>query len=262
MTFDARDPGTGNEAWIADPRLAALPPLDLARFESVWVLAAHPDDETLGAGGLVATAAALGIPVTVVIVTDGRDSAAAVRGVAPPRPGPLVATRAREVTEAVEILAPGSAPVLLDYPDGTVREEREAITRDLRDLLASRRKPGAVLLVAPWRGDGHRDHRVLGEIAAEIAGTVGWAPEGSELWEYPIWLWHWGTPDAAVVPWSEFASLALEATARVAKRDALARFVSQRTPRGDQPPMLQERFVANFERGVETFVVTPEAPAD
>jgi LmbE family N-acetylglucosaminyl deacetylase len=256
VTFDARDPGTGNEAWIADPRLAALPALDLARFASVWVLAAHPDDETLGAGGLIASAAVRGLSLTVVVATDGRDSSAGVSGVAPTRPGPLVATRAREVAEAVEILAPGSDPVLLDYPDGTVREEREAITQDLRGLLASRRKQGAVLLVAPWRGDGHRDHRVLGEIAAEIAGVVGWAPEGSELWEYPIWLWHWGTPDAAVVPWSELASLALDADSRRAKRRALGRFVSQRTPRGDQPAMLHERFLENFQRDVETFVVT------
>src|SRR5690242_20065763 len=51
------------------------------RHESVLVIAAHPDDETLGAGGTIARHIAEGDAVHLVIGTDG----AAVRGVDHPR---------------------------------------------------------------------------------------------------------------------------------------------------------------------------------
>ena len=77
MTFLHTDPGTGESAW-AEAGLAALPalPMDPARLAATRfvVLAAHPDDETLGAGGLMATLHAAGAEVDVLLCTAGEGS--------------------------------------------------------------------------------------------------------------------------------------------------------------------------------------------
>jgi len=248
VTFDGRAPGTPPETWAGDARLTTRPPLDLDGVERLLVLAAHPDDETLGAGGLIATAAARGIPVTVVVVTDGAGS----HPDSPSHDGAtLVALRTVEAHRAVGTLAPGVVPVSLGYPDGAIRENRAAIFDDLEGMLVR----SGTLVAAPWRGDGHRDHRVLGEIAAELA-TAGRAT----LAEYPIWLWHWGDPGHPEVPWSSFASLSLGGEVAATKQRALAHYASQiaalSEAEGDES-VLHPVFRAHFDRPMELFVLTP-----
>ena len=68
--------GLGLSALQAPPAAAptdtpALFPQRLGRGDSVLVFAAHPDDEALGAGGLIHAALAAGARVTVVIFTNG-----------------------------------------------------------------------------------------------------------------------------------------------------------------------------------------------
>jgi len=65
----------------------------------VVVLAPHPDDETLGLGGLIATLSALRIRVTVVAVTDGENAYANVSG--------LGLVRRKEQLAALECLGVG-----------------------------------------------------------------------------------------------------------------------------------------------------------
>lgn len=269
MSFDARDPGTASGRWTQDPRYAAIlpavPPGSAdapVSARDLVVLAAHPDDETLGAGGLIATARAAGHRVTVVLVTDGRAS----HPVGLVDPAALADVREREFHAALALLGAPEARSL-GHLDGSVREEADAIEREIGAILdalspgegaATTKAPvpptvdAGPLLVAPWRGDGHRDHRVLGEIAARLA-----ADRGIALWEYPIWLWHWGDPDHVDVPWALLGSVPLDEPSYAAKRAALDAYVSQTTPRGDQPPQLHGRFLANFERREEVFVVRP-----
>lgn len=55
-TFDHRDGETPETAWTNDTQLSHLPPArPPARGAHLVVLAANPDDETLGAGGLIAS---------------------------------------------------------------------------------------------------------------------------------------------------------------------------------------------------------------
>jgi LmbE family N-acetylglucosaminyl deacetylase/glycosyltransferase involved in cell wall biosynthesis len=51
--------------------LGDIPPLDLTDIRSMLVVSPHPDDEVLGVGGLIQAAAAQGIDVRVLMLTNG-----------------------------------------------------------------------------------------------------------------------------------------------------------------------------------------------
>ncbi|HEV7951230.1 MAG TPA: bifunctional PIG-L family deacetylase/class I SAM-dependent methyltransferase [Glaciihabitans sp.] len=248
VSFDSSLPGTAAEAWAADGRLAALPALDIDTSDRAMVIAAHPDDETLGAGGLIAECFLRGIPVTVVIVTDG---AASHEASAPDEISALVARREQEARTAVDILAPGSSVTFLGFPDGAVREQRDAIQEALTSLVEQ--SAGTTTLVAPWRGDGHRDHRVLGEICADVSSAAG-----LRLVEYPIWMWHWSTPENATTPWENMQALQLRPQSVAAKRRAIAAYESQITAGSAEPgdeAVLHPKFLRHFGRSSETFIL-------
>jgi SAM-dependent methyltransferase len=145
-------------------------------------------------------------------------------------------------------LSPAAATHLLAFPDGEVAQNRDAIRTAVGDLLPD----GVTLLAAPWRGDGHADHTVVGEICAELALA---AP--AELLEYPIWLWHWAAPDDSVVPWERFVALTPQGDVLARKRNAIEAYASQAEPLSDQPgdeAMLLEPFLENFRGRRELFV--------
>ncbi len=244
VTFDSDDPGTSATEWRQDPRWLALPALTIAGARHLVVLAAHPDDETLGAGGLIARSVAEGVEVTVVIVTDGAGDPSAPVGVRPS----VAAVRAAEAEAAMAEL--GVADVRpLGFRDGAVREERDEIAAAVDEMLTGAGARPDTLVVAPWPGDGHRDHRVLGEIVADAAPRAG-----LPLWQYPIWMWHWATPSDPSVPWGSFAAVPLSSAERAAKGRALDRYVSQ--TEGERP-MLHARFLRHFAHDAEVFVVAP-----
>ncbi len=71
--IDLTHSGVSEATWV--PLLRALPgrrPAALfAAASRMVVVTPHPDDETLGVGGIIAAMAGAGLPVTVVSVTDG-----------------------------------------------------------------------------------------------------------------------------------------------------------------------------------------------
>ncbi|WP_230011954.1 PIG-L deacetylase family protein, partial [Microbacterium sp. Bi128] len=74
VTFTHNDAGTSEAAWAGSPaaRLPDLPLDDAALAGRAFiVLAAHPDDESLGAGGLLARLHAVGATVRVLLCTAG-----------------------------------------------------------------------------------------------------------------------------------------------------------------------------------------------
>ena len=247
MTFDGRAPGTPAAVWSDDPRFRALPALALRRTGRTVVVAAHPDDETLGAGGILAELADAGSPAEVVIVSDG---SASHPGSPTLDPDSLAGFRWAEVVEAVRLLSPESTITMLGYADGGLREARDAIEADLRALLTD--GPAVDQLVATWRGDGHRDHRVVGEVCAALADELG-----CTLLEYPLWLWHWATPDDPRVPWDRLRVVELADRSVVRKHRAVAAHASQVAPLSADPrdaPTLHPVFLRAFDRDVEVVV--------
>lgn len=274
VVFDHRDPGTSEDAWAAALRTRALTPLDVGDVGHLVVLAAHPDDETLGAAGLVARLAASGVPVTVVVATDGDGSHPASPTFSR---DDLVRVRRTELVAAMGAIAPRAAIHLLGLPDGGLGEcadrLRSAVekvldgvidetsagapdgSRDAPDDSPHPPVPGSrIILCAPWSGDGHRDHRVVGEVAREVA-----AIRVLDLLEYPVWMWHWADPAGDDVPWEQLERLDLTAAEHTAKAAALASHRSQTAPLSPAPgdeATLGPEMVRHFERPSEVFVVS------
>lgn len=242
VSFDHRDPGSAEADWLAAAPWADAPGLDIS-IDRLVIVAAHPDDETLGAGGLIATAAASAVDVSVIVATDGEASHPALPE--------LGARRRLEVAEALRELAPRARLRFLGLPDGGLRESAAALRGALERELGP--MPFGVLLVVPWWGDGHRDHRVAGEAALALSGP------GVHVVGYPIWMWHWADPhdvDAVVEP-ERWRMLPLSEDALAAKAAAVSRHTSQVSAisgaEGDEP-ILHGGMLAHFARPFELFV--------
>jgi LmbE family N-acetylglucosaminyl deacetylase len=81
--------------------------------ETVLVVAPHPDDETLGCGGVIALHRRAGDRVYVLIVTDGGSSGAAALG-----RDEIARVRGREAVKAVGLLGEGIKLISLALPEG------------------------------------------------------------------------------------------------------------------------------------------------
>jgi LmbE family N-acetylglucosaminyl deacetylase/SAM-dependent methyltransferase len=243
------DPGTPEPTWLADPRWAGRPVVDLdalpERYAELVVVAAHPDDETLAVGALVAAAHRRGVPVRVVVATAGEASHPEATAWTPQQ---LAGVRRDEVAEAVERLAPGATVEHLDLPDGGLDGHEDR----LADLLADRCRTDTLLL-APWSADGHPDHDAAGRAASTAAQRTGAA-----VCHYPIWLWHWGSPDD--LPWPQVHLVEPSVDDLRCKEDALAAHRSQSEPlgpaRGDEP-VVTAPVLRRARRLVETLIAEP-----
>jgi LmbE family N-acetylglucosaminyl deacetylase len=245
VTFDSTVVGTSAADWRERMESIVLPGLDVSMIDRLCVVAAHPDDETLGAGGLIAECARRGIPLQVVVVTDGAASHPDSSTTDALR---VAALRRRELFRAIAELAPECEITLLGFPDG----ETDRYRAEIEAALGRHLEPGTTI-VAPWRGDGHRDHRIVSEICAEIVRATG-----SALLEYPIWMWHWASPLDDRVPWACAIGLPLDRTARERKRRAIAQHASQVTglgPENGDGPVLRPDFLAHFDQEREVFLV-------
>ncbi len=253
VSFSHLDESMPETEWIDS--LAGRTVLDLAELfpdgsGRLVVLAAHPDDETLGAGGLIASAAALGVSVDVVVASVGEASH-------PESPthtrGELARIRRVELISAVAQLAPDAAVHVLGLPDGGLAASRNELDAAIAAIVGP--EAGNTVLAAPWRTDGHTDHDTAGLAASALARTLG-----LPLLEYPIWLWHWGTP--ADLP-DDLVVLPLGSAAAAAKTRAMATHVSQVQPLSAAPgdeALLSQEVLAHFERTFESFVLTRPRP--
>lgn len=144
------------------------------------VLAPHPDDESLGCGGLLRAAACAGRPAVVVVITDGRRSHPGSREI---DADGLARLRSAEVRSAVAALHPGIGLVQLGYRDGGGPHTRSEARSAAKAIIGAVDDARATALVAAWGGDPHADH---GATAVLARHAVGLRP-GLRLWSYPIW---------------------------------------------------------------------------
>jgi LmbE family N-acetylglucosaminyl deacetylase len=245
--FDHNDQGTKETRWAAERRLAGanvLPPP--AAGDHLVVVAAHPDDETLGAGGLIATAAQHGALVEVIVATDGEASHPA----SPTHTPEQLATRRRAEVISAMLSLHGTATVIqMGLPDGLLDHHRAT----LEEVIGQTLRP-ASLLLTPWFGDRHPDHEACARAAQNALRRRAYA----EHWQYPIWAWHWADPSSAPWQWDTVARLELNSNARAAKQAAIACHRSQDQPLSDlegDEAILSESFLEHFRRPYETFLL-------
>ena len=208
------------------------------------MVAPHPDDEVLGAGGTLALLADRDVPVTVVAVTDGEAS----------HPGRNdIGLGRRRTAESLSALAdlglPGTVRHRLGVPDGDVATWETTVAAALAGIVRA-----GDHVFATWRRDGHPDHESVGRAAAVACTGVQ-----ATLLEYPVWTWHWAHIDDPRVPWHRAAVVDLAPCAVAAKRRALARFVSQIEPLGPEPDgaaILPPHVIARFHRGYEVLLTS------
>lgn len=129
----------------------------------VAVVAPHPDDESIGCGGVLALHRAQGDAVHVIVVTDGDAGDPEGRY---PRDG-YVALRRDECRRAVALLG-GAAPGFLGFADGRVEDAaplREALRTALHDAAPD-------IVYHPAIAEMHRDHHVVGVVALRACAEL------------------------------------------------------------------------------------------
>ena len=113
---------------------------ELRPGERILLLAPHPDDEAIGAAGLLSRARALGLPVRLVFLTngDGSQSTRLFESLRKSRRYPnkpetflrLAAMRQKEALDSAVALAIDAADVVfLGYPDGSTLRIWEGTSR-------------------------------------------------------------------------------------------------------------------------------------
>jgi len=185
-------------------RVAAVSPLQPG--DRVLLVVAHPDDEIIGAGGLVATARRAGVPVSVLVLTNGdsnKMSAALIGRHLRLRPTDFIKTgrvRQRETLEGLRRLdVPAESVFFLGFPDrvlpqvlasgtpvaspytqlsraaylGVLAPEAPysaAVLRALVQRVVEQVRPTVIITHAPF--DRHSDHQAAYALVSPLVGEA------------------------------------------------------------------------------------------
>ena len=222
---------------------------DLVGRDPFLVLSPHPDDETLGCGGLLAMAEAAGVRGHVLILTDG----AASHPNSPSYPAErLTALRRDEARRALGQLGlPEGRLGFLDLRDAATPTGGPEFDAAVDAILRRAEEVGARTFLVTWGHDPHCDHETAYAMARAAA-----ARSGVRLWAYPVWGLH--LPPEAEVDEAPPRGWQLDIAAlRAAKRRAIDCYASQMTRLIDDDPSafcFTEEQLRPFLGDAETFI--------
>ncbi|SDN89459.1 N-acetylglucosaminyl deacetylase, LmbE family [Methylobacterium phyllostachyos] len=239
----------------ADAFLAAADALPLGSLDALVgagglvVVAPHPDDESLGCGGLIAAARAAGRRVHLIVVSDGCGSHTHSRLYPPEK---LRTLREVETMRAVSILGLAAEDVtFLRLPDAHVPSAGPVAEDAARAVAQAAAACGAGAVFVTWRHDPHCDHKASAAIVTLARSHM----PAVRVYEYPVWGWTL-PPETEVGPAP--TGLRLDVSAyRATKVRAVAAHESQTTdlisddPQGFRlEPAMIERLCGPYERFV------------
>ncbi|SDY49153.1 PIG-L deacetylase family protein [Hymenobacter psychrophilus] len=154
------------------------------------VIAPHPDDESLGCGGLLALLARAQVPVWCVLMSDGTMSHPnSARFPAPARQ----ALRETELRLALAELGLNPANLLtLRLPDSQVPgPDAPAGAAAVARLVEFFQEKQPATVLCPWRRDPHPDHRASSQLVRAALAQMLPSPR---LVEYLVWAWERAAP--------------------------------------------------------------------
>jgi LmbE family N-acetylglucosaminyl deacetylase len=225
------EPLVQEEKWVE--ALDRLPSWTPPRCRTL-VISPHPDDETLGAGGLIKALVDSGVDVSVIAITDGENAYEGETGWGP--------VREKEQGRALMALGVGPQKIhRLRLTDSGLSKCVDELYTELLCLV----EPD-MHLIAPWVGDFHPDHEACGQVARRVADLVG-----ASLTYYFFWTWHRGTP--STLDGLDLVSFALTPEQVSAKREALLCHCSQ-LEHSSGDPILGGDLLAPMGRSYEVYL--------
>ena len=230
------------------------PPGAASSLGSILVIAPHPDDESLGCGGLLALSALQGSDVQVVVVTDGSRSHPHSKAYPASR---LAALREDETVAALAALGvPDGRLHFLRYPDCGLPQRSEIAFKHAASHLGSVidfLAPDTILV--PWRRDPHSDHESTWALVNEAVTRM---PRKLRWIEYPVWSWRFPHTESAPQLDDSFTAWRLDITPVLEhKKKAIAQHQSQLGAVVVDDPTgfcLQPAMLAHFERPWELYL--------
>jgi LmbE family N-acetylglucosaminyl deacetylase len=219
----------------------------------IIILSPHPDDESLGTGGLIALARRHDRNATVISLTDGSGSHPNSRAFPRDR---LISTRRSELAQAARIL--GLAPdriIELGLPDTAAPKSGPDFERSVTRVLPIITSSGADSLFVTWEHDPHCDHEAAACLAREIRRLI----PGLKLWAYPVWGWHISADQPITAPPPAGLRLPIDDVLPI-KHAAIAAHASQMTGLIDDDPSgfrFTEAQLAPFLRPFEHYIEVP-----
>ena len=149
----------------------------------ILIVAPHPDDETLGAGGQIALLAKEGYSVHILVLTDGSQLfVSRFRAETHPPPSEISSRRKRETERAVAHLGANPRNIrYLDFRDGNLSDRIEdaasIVAATIRDL-----NPSRVYVTSAF--ESHPDHRAANSVVKHAYARL--VRDKPDLWEYCV----------------------------------------------------------------------------
>ena len=241
---------TVDEFLGAAQRLSFRPLREALEDRPFIVVAPHPDDESLGCGGLIAEACRQDLRGKVVIVSDGAGSHPNSKAYPPDR---LISLREVEAKRAGAALGLKPEDMLfLGLPDRFVPYEGQDAERGIAAIVECVRALDAGSLFVSWRHDPHCDHEASFRIAREVQRRVSEV----RLFEYVVWG-HTLAPSTEVGPIQSGFRICLDGETLERKRRAVAAYRSQTSDLIDDDPagfLFSQIDRAHFNRPYEFFL--------
>ncbi len=155
------------------------------QFGTTLIVAPHPDDESLGCGGIIQYLLKQQTPVFVCFITSGEAS----HPYSLKYPSKVLSKlRERESIKACKILGINSDHItFFRCKDGGLSTmnsfQKKDLILNLGNLIYHKNISSVFL---PWRRDGHPDHKATYEIGRIAVEELN---KNIQIVEYPIWLW-------------------------------------------------------------------------